>query len=64
MLPARFSAFSIDAWNSAIVARICLVHGLNGGIKNELVHRDQGECRIVRLEKEIVTRRDFRDEPL
>ena len=41
-----------------------LVNGLNGGVKNELVHRDQGDCRVVRLKEEIMTRRDFRDEPL
>src|ERR1035438_7729822 len=41
-----------------------LVDGLKGGVKNKLVHRDQGECGVIRLEKEFVTRRDFRDEPL
>ena len=38
-----------------------LVDGLKRGVKNKLVHRDQGECRVIRLEKEFVTRRNFRD---
>lgn len=33
-------------------------------VKNELVHGDQGDCRIVWLEKDIVAGRDLRDEPL
>jgi len=40
------------------------VDDVNRGSKNEVVHRYQCDCRIVRFEEEIVTRRDFRDEPL
>ena len=41
-----------------------LVNGLDGAVENELVHCDQGECRIIRLENDIVSCRDFGDEPL
>ena len=41
-----------------------LINGLNGAVKNELVHRDQCDCRVARFQKEIVARRNLRDEPL
>ena len=56
--------FCIDAWNSRDRCANLLVNGLHGAVENELVHCDQGECRIIRLEKDIVPCRDFRDEPL